>query len=517
MTTTFITAIAFLLLGAAVTWIIRKLIFEKNSIPLKQYNEISTRFQAFQTAKALADERNNILSAKISELDGKLSSLNTGVEQTKEQLIRVSAIKETLFEEKNNLSQEKGELTRSLEIKTNEVYEAKEKIAKLTIRIENQSALYDQQKQDVQEMSEKLKKDFSLLANSILDEKTQKFSETQQKEMNILLEPLKNNLNEFKQQVERTYKTENEERISLREQVKHMMTLNETLTKEAKSLTLALSGNIKKQGSWGERLLESILDYSGLQKNIQYFLQETEKNEDGGRIIPDVLVKYPDNRSIIIDSKVSLTHYDQLCREENPDTQGILMKSLLHSIRKHIDGLSGKNYAQISNALDTVVMFVPVEAAYITALQSDPDLQEYAYRKNVMLISPSNLLMAMKLVYDMWRKDAINKNAETISEKAGKLYDKLHSFIDNFEKIGTQLEKAHETWTDARKQLNKGRGNVISQAEQMKQLHVKTNKQLTAKLVDQALLEDGIDTEDIIEQQGESTSEDAMHLNQSNL
>jgi len=164
-----------------------------------------------------------------------------------------------------------------------------------------------------------------------------------------------------------------------------MMTLNETLTKEAKSLTLALSGNIKKQGNWGERLLESILDYSGLQKNIQYFIQETEKDDEGGRIIPDVQVKYPDNRIIIIDSKVSLSHYDQLCREENPETQAILIKSMLHSMRKHIDGLSAKNYAHINNSLDTIIMFVPTEAAYITALQNDPGLQQYAYSKILFL------------------------------------------------------------------------------------------------------------------------------------
>jgi len=357
-------------------------------------------------------------------------------------------------------------------------------------------------------MTDKLKKDFSLLANSILDEKTQKFNETQQKEMNILLEPLKTNLNEFKQQVEKTYKTESEERISLREQVKHMMTLNETLTKEAKSLTLALSGNIKKQGNWGERLLESILDYSGLQKNIQYFIQETEKDDEGGRIIPDVQVKYPDNRIIIIDSKVSLSHYDQLCREENPETQAILIKSMLHSMRKHIDGLSAKNYAHINNSLDTIIMFVPTEAAYITALQNDPGLQQYAYSKNIILISPANLLLAMKLIYDMWRRDDVNKNAEAIADKAGKLYDKLQSFIENFEKIGAQLEKAHETWTDARKQLNKGKGNVISQAEQMKRLKIKATKHLHVKLVEEALMEDGIDEEIIAEQQDNLLNED---------
>jgi len=181
---------------------------------------------------------------------------------------------------------------------------------------------------------------------------------------------------------------------------------------------------------------------------------------------------------------------------------------MLHSMRKHIDGLSAKNYAHINNSLDTIIMFVPTEAAYITALQNDPGLQQYAYSKNIILISPANLLLAMKLIYDMWRRDDVNKNAEAIADKAGKLYDKLQSFIENFEKIGAQLEKAHETWTDARKQLNKGKGNVISQAEQMKRLKIKATKHLHVKLVEEALMEDGIDEEIIAEQQDNLLNED---------
>ena len=508
MTTIIITAILSLLFGGVITWVIRKLIFEKNYVSVTQFNDLSQQFQTLQTAKVLADEKNNTSSKTISELNDKLSELNKSNELTKEQLIKATAINESVTTEKSNVLQEKKEIVQALELKTTEANEAAKKTTELTIKLQNQSALYEQQKKDLEQMTDKLKKDFSLLANSILDEKTQKFNETQQKEMNILLEPLKTNLNEFKQQVEKTYKTESEERISLREQVKHMMTLNETLTKEAKSLTLALSGNIKKQGNWGERLLESILDYSGLQKNIQYFIQETEKDDEGGRIIPDVQVKYPDNRIIIIDSKVSLSHYDQLCREENPETQAILIKSMLHSMRKHIDGLSAKNYAHINNSLDTIIMFVPTEAAYITALQNDPGLQQYAYSKNIILIGPANLLLAMKLIYDMWRRDDVNKNAEAIADKAGKLYDKLQSFIENFEKIGAQLEKAHETWTDARKQLNKGKGNVISQAEQMKRLKIKATKHLHVKLVEEALMEDGIDEEIIAEQQDNLLNED---------
>jgi len=277
MTTIIITAILSLLFGGVITWVIRKLIFEKNYVSVTQFNDLSQQFQTLQTAKVLADEKNNTSSKTISELNDKLSELNKSNELTKEQLIKATAINESVTTEKSNVLQEKKEIVQALELKTTEANEAAKKTTELTIKLQNQSALYEQQKKDLEQMTDKLKKDFSLLANSILDEKTQKFNETQQKEMNILLEPLKTNLNEFKQQVEKTYKTESEERISLREQVKHMMTLNETLTKEAKSLTLALSGNIKKQGNWGERLLESILDIAACKKIFNTLFRKQKK------------------------------------------------------------------------------------------------------------------------------------------------------------------------------------------------------------------------------------------------
>lgn len=477
-------------IGILITWIIRKLLFEKNFLPLAQYNELNDRMQETLTGKALAEERLNVQEKQLFTTQSQQQITSELAGQLKEQIAVANANLEMLTRDNNILLSDKLEIKQSFESKTTEANEAARKIAELNIKLQNQSALYDQQKTDLEQMTEKLKKDFSLLANAILDEKTQKFSQVQEKEMNTLLEPLKTNLSEFKQQVEKTYKTENEDRVSLREQVKHMMTLNETLSKEAKSLTAALSGNTKKQGDWGEKVLVSILDYSGLQKGIHYFTQETSNNDEGGKIRPDVLVKYPDNRAIVIDSKVSLSHYDQLCREENPDTQAILVKSLLQSLRSHIDGLSNKKYTLVTNSLDMVIMFLPVEAAYITALQNAPDLQEYAYRKNVLLISPANLLLAMKLIYDMWNKDSINKNAEAVADKAGKLYDKLVGFVENFEKIGKAIGSLQNVYSDSHKQLTSGRGNIVIQAEQMKQLKIKNTKELPTQTLNEALVQD---------------------------
>lgn len=485
-----ILAIICLVAGIFITWIIRKLAFEKNYVPLPQFNELNDRFHLMVTSNALSDDKVRNYANDLAILQGRFVNAEIANNQLIKELAVACSNLEMIGKEKECLILEKKEVKQSFDLKTIEANEEAKINAALKVKLENQSTLYDQQKTDLEQMTEKLKKDFSLLANAILDEKAQKFSQSQEKEMNTLLAPLKTNLSEFKLQVEKTYKIENEDRISLREQVKHMMTLNETMSKEAKSLTAALSGNTKKQGDWGERVLESILEYSGLQKRIHFFTQESSNNDEGGKIRPDVLVKYPDNRAIVIDSKVSLAHYDQLCREENPETQAILVKHLLQSLRNHIDGLSNKNYTTVTNSLDMVIMFMPVEAAYITALQNDPDLQQYAYKKNVLLVSSANLLVTMKLIYDMWNKDSINKNAEAVAEKAGKLYDKLVGFVENFEKIGKAIGTLQNVYVESHKQLSTGRGNIIIQAEQMKQLKIKASKALPLQTLNEAMTQD---------------------------
>ncbi|MBK6827115.1 MAG: DNA recombination protein RmuC [Chitinophagaceae bacterium] len=352
------------------------------------------------------------------------------------------------------------------------------------------------QKQDLEQIGQKFQTEFKLLAGQILDEKTKSFNSIQETSLKNLLDPLKTNIKEFKTEFESKLNQEAIEKGSLSQQIRQMLELNQHLSAQADNLTKALSNNVKQQGDWGEGILESILQYTGLQKDIQYFVQQSSKNEEGDTIRPDVIVKYPDGRALVIDSKVSLVHHTRFCSAETPEEQAQHLGQLLNSLKQHINGLSGKNYQSVNDALDLVMMFVPNESAYITALQTDTGLWQYAYSKRVVLISPTNLIPAMKLVADMWQRDAINQNAVEIAEKAGKLYDKLAGFIDNFEKIGGQLDKAHETWQEAQKQLYKGRGNLLSQAEQMKKLQVKTSKQLPAALTEQAMLEDGIDEEE---------------------
>lgn len=378
----------------------------------------------------------------------------------------------------------------------------KEKEAEMQarIRIESEnSALLEKlafQKQDLENLGQKFQTEFKLLAGNILDEKTKSFNTLQETSLKTLLDPLRTNIKEFKEEFESKLNNEAKEKGSLSQQIRQMLELNQHLSAQADNLTKALSNNVKQQGDWGEGILESILQYTGLQKDIQYFVQQSSKNEEGDTIRPDVIVKYPDGRALVIDSKVSLVHHTRYCAAETPDEQALHLGQLVNSLKQHINGLNSKNYQSVTDALDLVMMFVPNESAYITAMQADTGLWQFAYNKRVVLISPTNLVPAMKLVADMWQRDAINQNAVEIAEKAGKLYDKLAGFIDNFEKIGGQLDKAHETWRDAQKQLWKGRGNLLSQAEQMKKLQVKTSKQLPPALTEQALLEDGVEEEE---------------------
>lgn len=440
-----------LLVGIVLTWIIRKLVFEKGYVPTSLADGLEKDLADLTLEKGKLEERLLLQSASEQAIKNNLKETETLLQGTNQQLAR------------------QEEINRGLQ----------EKLST--------------QKQDLENIGQQFEKEFQLLAGRILEEKTTKFNTLQETSLKSILDPLRTNIKEFKEEFESKLNNEAREKGSLIEQIKQMLALNQNLSAQADNLTKALSNNVKQQGDWGEGILESILQHTGLQRDIQYFVQQSSKNEEGDTIRPDVIIKYPDGRALVIDSKVSLVHHNRYCAAETPEEQTLHLGQLINSLKQHINGLHSKNYQSVTDALDLVMMFVPNESAYITAMQADTGLWHFAYSKRVVLISPTNLIPAMKLVADMWQKDAINQNAVEIAEKAGKLYDKLAGFIDNFEKIGVQLDKAHETWQDAQKQLYKGRGNVLSQAEQMKKLQVKTSKQLPAALTEQALLEDGID------------------------
>jgi len=291
------------------------------------------------------------------------------------------------------------------------------------------------------------------------------------------------------------YDKESKERFSLGEKIKDLVELNQKISEEANNLAKALKGSSKTQGDWGEMILENILEQSGLVKDREYFVQEFLKDEDGNfiknpegrKLQPDVIIRYPDDRKVIIDSKVSLTAYARYTNTEDPEQQQKAVREHVLSVRKHIDELSNKNYQDFTTTLDFVMMFVPNEPAYFLALQNDPELWDYAYRKRIILISPTNLIAALKLIADLWKREYQNRNALEIAERGAALYDKFVGFVDNLQNIGIHIEKTQKSYESAMSQLKDGRGNLIGQAEKLRTLGVKAKKRLPPSMVSNTL------------------------------
>lgn len=482
-------ALAFLV-GFLLAWIIRK---KGNA-----NKELEAELELYRTKSAtLETERTYLLNDKESltqRLAGQMKELNEAQRLVTEYGTRLQSDAEIL----NALRKEHTEEKEKHWATKQELIQAGNDHHRLKAELHFKDEQLATQKGQLEDIGKKFEDQFKILAQNILDEKTKTFDQHQQKSLTDLLTPLKDNIQTFKTEFEAKYKTESDDRISLREQIKHMMDLNNTLSTQANNLTNALRGQVKQQGNWGEMILESILEYADLQKGIHYFVQERTSGEEGQALQPDIIVRYPDDRCIVIDSKVSLLNYEQYSSAIDVDAQGIALTLLLQSVHRHIDSLSGKQYQDAVGALDFVMLFVPVEGAYITMMQADTGLWQYAYKKRVLLISPTNLIAAMKLVYDLWKREGINQNAHDIAERAVKIYEKLASFVEDFEKVGSQIEKAATTFKDAQKKLHTGRGNVISQASQMKQKvhHTKPVRELPAFLVEQALAEEEINIPD---------------------
>lgn len=336
----------------------------------------------------------------------------------------------------------------------------------------------EKQRKDLDEIGNQFSKEFKLLADQILEDKSQRFTKINQDNIDRLLKPLDDNIKQFQKQVQEVYEKESRERFSLGEKVKELSELNHAISQEAKNLTEALKGQVKTQGNWGEMILESILERSGLVKGREYTTQESFKDTEGKRFQPDVIISYPDKRKVVIDSKVSLVAYERYCSSSSKDEQKKAVDDLLRSLRNHIDGLSGKNYSDLVGSLDFVMMFIPIEPAFMIAMEADHSIWNYAYDKRVLLISPTNLIAALKLIFDLWQREYQNRNAIDIAERGGRLYDKFVSFIENFKSIGENIGRAQKSYESALGQLKDGRGSLITQAQQLKELGAKAKKSI---------------------------------------
>lgn len=363
--------------------------------------------------------------------------------------------------------------------------------SELSSKNENLQTLLETQKEEVAKMQELAKSEFQNLANKILEEKSEKFTALNQNNLKTILEPFQEKIAELRNKVGETYDKESKERFSLGEKVKELALLNQQISEDAKKLTRALKGESKTQGNWGELILESILEKSGLVKGREYFLEHELRDEDnkalfsefsGKKMRPDAVVKYPDERNVIIDSKVSLTAFTDLVDETDAEIYEVKLHQHLNSIKNHIKQLSDKAYDDYDKSLDFVMMFIPSESAYIAAMQADPNLWNFAYDKRILLLNPSNLITSLKLVSDLWKREYQNKNAMEIAERGAKLYDKFVGFVENMEKLGKNIDQAKNTYNDAFKQLSTGNDNLITQTVKLKSLGIKNKKNLPQSL-----------------------------------
>ncbi|CAJ1767686.1 hypothetical protein PEKONANI_00284 [Aeromonas jandaei] len=367
---------------------------------------------------------------------------------------------------------------------------ARLKDAEATLRSERLAAAEKLQLQ--QEAEQRLSQQFENLANRIFEQNSGNFRELNQNSLDLLLTPLKEQLEGFRRQVGETHAQETAQRHSLKFELERLAELNARMTEEAAALTRALKGDSKQQGNWGEVVLARILSECGLREGHEYHTQVNIEVEKGKRYQPDVIVHLPQEKDIIIDAKVSLTAYERWYNAEDELEKSVALKEHVASVRNHIRELGRKDYQQLPGVrtLDYVLMFVAVEPAFLTAMEADPSLVRYGLDNNILLVSPTNLMVALRTIENLWRYERQNQNARQIAERAGRLYEKLRLFVEEMQQMGGSLHKAQESYDKAMGRLVNGRGNLIAQVERFRELGVEVTKSLPEPLVERALERD---------------------------
>lgn len=364
--------------------------------------------------------------------------------------------------------------------------ELKTKIAELTTSLEAERKQNDEKLALLSEAKEQLTASFRSLANDILEEKSQKFTDQNKVNIDLILGPLNVKIQDFQGKVEQFYVSEGKDRSALSEQVKQLMSLNQQLSQNANNLATALKGSSKAQGNWGEMILERVLENAGLRKDIEYLIRPTYTRIDGTRAQPDAVIKFPESRDLIIDAKVSLTAYDEYMAAETDIAKATALQRHVASVRGHINSLSTTEYQLLPDlkSLDYVVMFVPIEPAFMLAIASDSKLWQEAWQKNVLLISPSMFLFVVRTVANLWTQEVQKRNVQDIAKRGAELYDKFVGFVEDLRKVGEQLSRARDSYESACSKFFTGRGNAIRQAELLRELGVKPTKSLPSELVE---------------------------------
>jgi DNA recombination protein RmuC len=447
--------------------------------------------QALLQVKQTADELLAAGEQRLNELKGELKTVSAETDTLHERL-RTETEKRAVAEEKNvRLADLEEVLQHKITALTTSAADntvLKTRLAEIETRLEEERKNAAEKIGLLTEAREQLKLEFQNIANKIFEDKNKRFTDENKRTLDVVLNPVREQLSEFKKRIEDVYDKESKERVSLFNEIVHLKTLNQKISDDAVNLTNALKGQSKTQGAWGEVILERILEESGLHKGREYETQECFTADNGRQLRPDVVVHLPEGKDVVIDSKVSLTAYEKYCTTNTPEKRDKRLKEHILSIRTHIKGLSAKKYEDLQGirTLDFVLMFLPIEGAFWTAIEQDTSLFNDAFAKNIMLVGPSSLLATLRIIQNIWRYEDQNRNAATIAKKGGDLYDKFVGFVESLEDIGHKIGKAQESYDKARSQLASGRGNLIRRTEELKGLGIKAKKTLPESLTDQA-------------------------------
>jgi len=460
----------FLLVGSVIGFVIAFL-YTKNK-PGEAALQNSERINALDKEKSILEER---LASKGREYDNLATALRSESEQAKTELSKqLEETKSMLAAERENLSV------------------ANNRLAKAEEAFKGQNEKLATHKKELEDLQKKLTTEFENIANKILDEKSHKFTEQNKNNLDVILTPLKERIKEFELKVDKTYSEENKERISLKTEIKYLAELNKQISTEANNLATALKGDNKKQGNWGEIILEKILERSGLIKDKEYRTQVNTSNEEGRIIKPDVVIYLPDNKHLVVDSKVSLVAYEACVNATNEEDRELYKKEHLASIKSHIKQLSEKKYHS-SGDFDTpdfVLLFVPIESSFSIAVDADQDLFSFAWEKQIVIVSPSTLLATLRTIASVWKQERQTKNVQEIARIGGSLHDEIYRLAEDMKEVEKYLQKSQEAWGNANKRLSTGKGNLVTTASKIKALGAKTTKSLGKELPEDTLYND---------------------------
>ena len=440
----------------------------------------------------------NLQAERVSQLEQQLDDSNNTCNELRQQaqqlLVDIAREQEknNYFEQVNGMLQQREE---ELDQLREQLQNKHGQVSELTTRLEEQQQQGAEKLQLINASRTELAHQFKTLAQEVFDEKGRVFTNKNSEQLHQLLEPFREQLHEFEKKVDDVYINDVRERVSLKQELENLRQINVQMNKEAINLTRALKGDKKVQGNWGELVLERVLEQSGLRAGIEYDAQGAFRDADKKLLKPDVIIHLPEDKDVVVDSKVSLVAYERYCNEEDSEVQAKALSEHVAAVRQHITGLSDKDYTSLQGlrSLDFVLMFMPIEAAFMAAFQADDTLFNHAFERRIVVVTPTTLLATLRTIENIWRYERQNQNAQAIAERAGAVYDKLRGFVEDMEKLGVQLATVDTTYQTAMTKLTQGRGNLVSQANRFVDLGVKVRKQLPKSVLENAELETMID------------------------